>query len=229
MADSESKAESISSAVSVADSESKDESISSAAVGKKPVWAFARAVEFYRKLLREIGQLDSCGGGLFILTGTASPNILLAAHELLGDSVSEKLVVLCDRPTQHSHDHRFQVLKTRFSDGTSTQLLAKRKRASLLTMLQFITTRCSSHSIELWDISPNQGNPTAGIDVAVQPKLLLDFMTKRRDEQTMGSGVTLKLSEGGMGVFATKSFREGDVIFEVSSSYCFLLHLILYS
>ena len=134
------------------------------------MWSFARPVEAYSTIWRQLGHIASVGT-VVLVTGTASPNAILAAHaafEEMHVAAEKRLFVLADRVNEHAMYHGKATLLSglRAQCMPAAAALATSQGKCLLQDLQFIHVARDSSDADLADV-PFEDSPLAGLDITV--------------------------------------------------------------
>ena len=155
-----------------------------AETGAKPsdkrMWTFARSVEAYSTVLIQLGEITAAGT-VVLVTGTASPNAMFAAHAAFNDlhvASERRLFVLHDRVGEHSWYHGKAQLKAALRVSCmvlANLVLATPQGKCLLNDLQFIAVSQEPTLADLADVPTNE-SPLAGLDVTVDVRTPLVFL-----------------------------------------------------
>ena len=147
----------------------------------KRMWTFARPVEAYRAIWRQLGEITGAGT-VVLVTGTASPNAILAAHAAFAElhlAAERRVFVLFQRVSDHAWHHGKATLLAglRSHCAPSTCVLATSQGRCLLNDLQFIHVAQEPSGVDLADV-PFVDSPLAGLDITVdirtRPRSLLE-------------------------------------------------------
>ena len=137
---------------------------------KKRMWTFARPVQAYSAIWRQLGQITGAGT-VALVTGTASPNAILAAHAVFAElhvASERRLFVLADRVSEHAMYHGKATLLAglRSQCMPTIAALAPTQGRCLLQDLQFIHVTQEPSEVDLADV-PLGDSPLAGLDITV--------------------------------------------------------------
>ena len=137
---------------------------------KKRMWTFARPVQTYSAIWRQLGQITGAGT-VALVTGTASPNAILAAHAVFAElhvASERRLFVLADRVSEHAMYHGKATLLAglRSQCMPTIAALAPTQGRCLLQDLQFIHVTQEPSEVDLADV-PLGDSPLAGLDITV--------------------------------------------------------------
>ena len=138
---------------------------------KKRMWTFARPVAVYSTILRQLGQITGAGT-VVLVTGTASPNAILAAHAAFAElhvAAERRMFVLADRVSEHAMHHGRATLLAGLRSQCTPKVsaaLAQSQGRCLLQDLQFIQVAQEPSGADLADVAV-QDSPLAGLDITV--------------------------------------------------------------
>ena len=123
---------------------------------KKRMWAFARPVAAYSAIWRQLGHITGAGT-VVLVTGTASPNAILAAHAAFAElhvAAERRLFVLADRVSEHAMYHGKATLLAGLRSQCMPAIgaLAPSQGRCLLQDLQFIHVAQEPSAADLADV-----------------------------------------------------------------------------
>ena len=180
------------------------------------LWSFGRPINFYEKVFTQVLQAKSCGS-LIVLSGTGSPNSMIAARDLCLPAV----YVYWGSVKQHQRSHGECEFVRHLEEAALEALSAKRKRASLVNNMQYITATAPEHVTEVWDVPVVTDTDLAGVDAYEK---VGSSIQKIRARELTAESFMLRPSVGGHGVFAQQRFGEGDTIMEASAVWLSDIH-----
>ena len=160
------------------------------------MWTFARPVEAYSAIWRQLGEITGAGT-VVLVTGTASPNAILAAHAALAElhlAAERRLFVLAERVNTHAWYHGqaqlLAALRAYCMPSSSVIAPAPSQGKCLLTCLQFIHVAQEPSGADLADV-PFKENALAGVDITLDirtrpPSLLMSRVPNSSPTHLLG-------------------------------------------